>query len=144
MIKKCLSILCCFVIMLSVLSGCNSADPISELTFLFNSDNPADFKDEQLLFINEDFENLVLNATLKVEGSAVKIEVIENATGTILWRGDYIENADFQIELSDLKAENEYKLRLETTLTEKVKLTVTSDVKLVKDKEKPERYKIEK
>jgi len=46
--------------------------------------------------------------------------------------------------LYNLKAHTEYLLEIEATQSKKVNLLITSDSKLVKDKETPEKYLIEK
>lgn len=89
-------------------------------------------------------EKLELNAKLKVDSGNVTIQILDISSNDVIWKESYNENSNFKIELNNLKADSEYLLKISTAQSKKVTLTITSKEKLIKDKEKPEKYNIEK
>ena len=128
------------------LSACNANSTVSETTISFSFDTSAvaNFSDEKTIYINDDLDKLRLNAELKMDSGDATIQVLKTATNEVVWSGSSKEDSSFEIELSDIKANSAYLLKIETTQSKKVSLVITSDVKLIETKEKPEKQIIEK
>lgn len=128
------------------LSACNANSTVSEtkISFSFDTSTAANSSDEKTIYINDDMDKLKLNAELKIDSGDANIQVLNTANNEVVWDGNYKEDSNFEIELSDIKANSAYLLKIETTQSKKVRLIITSDVKLVENKEKPEKYIIEK
>ena len=126
-------------------SGCgqNVASGTS-MEFSFNTGTPADSNDEKTIYIYKDMEKLELNAKLTVDSGNVTVQVLDNSSNETVWNHSYNENTNFKIELTDLKADSEYLLKITAVQSKKVNLTITTEEKLVKDKDKPNKYNIEK
>lgn len=108
--------------------------------FSFNTGTPADSNDEKTIYIYKDMEKLELNARLTVDSGNVTVQVLDNSSDETVWNHSYNENTNFKIELTDLKADSEYLLKITTVQSKKVNLTITTEEKLVKDKDKPNKY----
>lgn len=124
-----------------VLSACNTS--ATEMQFSFNTSAAADSKDSKAIYINNDMDKLELDAILKIGSGKVTIQVIDTLTNEVIWIKYADKDSAFKIELLELKADREYLLVIEAFQSKEVKCTITTDVKLIKDKEKPDRYKIE-
>ena len=134
------------LIALFSLSACNTNSIVSEtkISFSFDTSAAANSSDEKTIYVNDDMDQLKLNAELKMDSGNATIQVLNTATNEVVWSGNYKEDSNFEIELSDIKANSAYLLKIETTQSKKVSLIITSDVKLIETKEKPEKQIIEK
>ncbi len=134
------------LIALFSLSACNTNSIVSEtkISFSFDTSAAANSSDEKTIYVNDDMDQLKLNAELKMDSGNATIQVLNTATNEVVWSGNYKEDSNFEIELSDIKANSAYLLKIETTQSKKVSLIITSDVKLVETKETPEKQIIEK
>lgn len=134
------------LIALFSLSACNTNSIVSEtkISFSFDTSAAANSSDEKTIYVNDDMDQLKLNAELKMDSGDATIQVLNTATNEVVWSGNYKEASNFEIELSDIKANSAYLLKIETTQSKKVSLIITSDVKLVETKETPEKQIIEK
>ena len=72
------------------------------------------------------------------------VQVLDTSSNETVWDHSYNENTNFKIELTDLKTDSEYLLKLTIEQSKKVNLAITTEEKLVKDKDKPNKYNIEK
>ena len=134
------------LIALFSLSACNTNSIVSEtkISFSFDTSTAANSSDEKKIYIHDDMDQLKLNAELKIDSGDATIQVLNTANNEVVWDGNYKEDSNFEIELSDIKANSAYLLKIETTQSKKVSLIITSDVKLsdvklVETKEKPEK-----
>ena len=134
-------ILFLFIVILT-LSSCTANG--TKMEFSFNTGSPSNSIDVKTIYINNDMDKLVLNAELKIDSGDAIVKILSVFDNEVIWNGSYQEDSNFIIELLDLEENSEYLLKVETTQSKKVSLIVTSDDKLVKDKEKPEKYIIEK
>ena len=134
------------LIALFSLSACNTNSIVSEtkISFSFDTSAAANSSDEKKIYIHDDMDQLKLNAELKIDSGDATIQVLNTANNEVVWDGNYKEDSNFEIELSDIKANSAYLLKIETTQSKKVSLIITSDVKLVETKETPEKQIIEK
>ncbi len=141
---KCLKPFMAIVLLAATLlcGACSGSYSATSLFFSFDTSDPADSGGEKILYINNGMEKLVLNAELKVDSGNVSLQVTDTATNDVIWNGEYSKDANFTIELNDLKANREYLLAIRAVQSRKVTLQVTSNTKLVKDKEKPDKYNI--
>ncbi|MCI8380083.1 MAG: hypothetical protein HFH72_16525 [Lachnospiraceae bacterium] len=73
----------------------------------------------------------------------VTIQVLDTSSNETIWNQSYNENTNFKIELTDLKADSEYLLQITTVQSKKVTLTITTEEKRIKDKDKSDKYNIE-
>lgn len=129
------------LIALFSLSACNTNSIVSEtkISFSFDTSTAANSSDEKKIYIHDDMDQLKLNAELKIDSGDATIQLLNTANNEVVWDGNYKEDSNFEIELSDIKANSAYLLKIETTQSKKVSLIITSDVKLVETKEKPEK-----
>ncbi|MDD2993006.1 MAG: hypothetical protein PHG73_05610 [Pygmaiobacter sp.] len=116
----------------------------TKISFSFDTSTAANSSDEKTIYIHDDMDQLKLNAELKIDSGDATIQVLNTANNEVVWDGNYKEDSNFEIELSDIKANSAYLLKIETTQSKKVSLIITSDVKLsdvkfVENKEKPEK-----
>ena len=134
------------LIALFSLSACNTNSIVSEtkISFSFDTSTAANSSDEKKIYIHDDMDQLKLNAELKIDSGDATIQLLNTANNEVVWDGNYKEDSNFEIELSDIKANSAYLLKIETTQSKKVSLIITSDVKLVETKETPEKQIIEK
>lgn len=139
---KRLNLLLLFLIILS-LTACSSGSG-TRMEFSFNTKTPADSYDEKFIYTNEDMDLLILNAELKIDTGEVTIQVQEISNDEIVWSENFNKDTSFSIELTDIKADSEYLINIQSTQSQKVNLVITSNYKLVQNKEKPERYSIDK
>lgn len=130
------AILVLLMAMFSV-SACNASG--TKIEFTFNTSSPANSSDEKIIYLNNDIDKLVLNAALKIDSGDAIVQVL-SADDELLWSGNYQKDSDFIIELNDVKANNEYLLKIETTQSKEASLIVTSNKILVKEKEKPDKF----
>lgn len=115
----------------------------TSMEFSFNTGTPADSHDEKTIYICKGMEKLELNAKLTVDSGNVTVQVVDTSSNETVWNHSYDENTNFKIELIDLKADSEYLLKITIVQSEKVNLAITTDEKLVKDKDKPDKYNIQ-
>lgn len=130
------------LIIISPLSACNVNG--TKIEFSFNTSSPSNSSNEKTIYIKNDMDKLELNFELKIDSGNAIIQVLNASNNEVLWNNSYQEDSKFKIELNDIKADSEYLFKIETTQSKKVKLIITSNSKLVRDKEKPGKYIIEK
>lgn len=134
-----------FAILISLCSCSLFDNSATQMVFSFDTNEPSNYSsDSKILYINEDIEKLELNAELKTDSEDVTVQVID-FNDEIIWSENYNNNSNFKIELFDLKSESEYLLKVEARTSKNLKLTVTSETKLVKNKEKsdkPNKYNV--
>jgi len=124
-------------------SACDTSG--AKMEFSFSSDKPSNYSyDEKTLYINEDMETLTMYGNLKVDSGQVSVHVVRKADEQSLWQNNYTKDSSFEILLANLNAGDEYVLQVTTTESKKVKLIVTSNAKMVPDKEKPEKMNVKK
>lgn len=131
------------ILMIAALALCAcGSENITSYTIMesqFGTSVPTDSSDEKIIYINEDMDRLLLKARLKIDCGSATIQVIDLANDAVIWSEDFTEDSNFDMELVGLKAQSEYFLNVQSVQSKDVYLTVTSDEKLVKNKEKPER-----
>lgn len=136
-----LFVLSTMLISLSACSSNTSSD--TSMVFSFSTSTPATSNDEKIIYINNDIEKLILDCKLKVDSGDVIVQIVNATNEEVVWEDSYSKDADFKIEMSDLKEKSEFLLKIHANQSKEVTLTITSDTKLVEDKVKPERYNIE-
>lgn len=119
-----------------LLTGCGKEQTI--LSFSFQTAEPYCSKEEKILCFPESYDNMTLDARLSIDTGSVFIQV-SNAEGDAVWSNTYEKSGSFQIELKGIAADEEYLLTVSADQTKRMELQVISPVKLVKEKEKPER-----
>jgi len=128
---------------LLMLSACTAGgDSISTITL--EATDMAEYNNEKYITINEDMDELTLDGELQVLAGKFTIEVIDTANDTALWQESFDANANFIITLDDVQAGAEYRIKIHGEDVNQFKLFIKSDVKLVPDKEKPEKYSAQK
>lgn len=130
---KHISILVLFVLAL-LFTGCG--DKNTNIAFSFDTSEPQDSVDKKVIYFNEDYDNVVLNAKLQMDSGKVLMEITGPNDRTV-WEASFEESGKYRIELSGVAADEEYILNLRTEQTKKMTLNISSSVKLVMDKEKP-------
>ena len=124
-----------FVFIVALLfSGC--AGKSTNLVFSFNTSTPYDSQEEKTIYFNEAHDKITLEAELEINEGSVSVYVYDSNNEAV-WSGTYDESGNFQIELKNITADEEYKLEIQTNQTKKVVLNISSWEKLVKSKDKP-------
>jgi hypothetical protein len=125
-------------ISLCVMSGCGSGDTESVLKISVHTSEPTDTYNEKEIVISDYRARLELDASLKMEGDSVEIQVVDEETNEVIWSKQYVHDTEFLIGLSNVKANSKYLLVVGTKQTQKVELTLSSDQKLIRDIIKPQ------
>lgn len=124
-----------FVFIVALLfSGC--AGKSTNLVFSFNTSTPYDSQEEKTIYFNKAHDKITLDAELEINEGSVSVFVYDSNNKAV-WSGTYDESGNFQIELKNITADEEYKLEIQTNQTKKVVLNISSWEKLVKSKDKP-------
>lgn len=131
------------VLLLLLLASCSTASSTTDMKFSYSTSNPADSSDTKSLYFNEDMALVELQADLKIDSGSA-IVTIANPDGRETKSELYTKDAQFSISLTDIKADTECQLTFETVQTKNATLTITSDVKMVKNPEKPDRFEMQK
>lgn len=131
-------VVCCIMscIMMFSFMGCNMNKSTTALAFLFHTSKLADSSDEKVIYFNDSYEKLNLDAKLKIDAGSILVEIISPENNEIVWSNTYEEDSEFKIELENIIANSEYKIRVQTKQSKNISLEINSSVKLVKDKEK--------
>ena len=108
-----------------------------EMTRDYSDSNP--FINEKLFYVSTDIDSVDFDVDFHMEGESGLLEIADNETKEVIWNKEWSENVDdkFTISLSDLEKDKEYVIRLTCTEVENAKLVMTSDSRLVKEREKP-------
>lgn len=125
------------MLVMLVLAGC--ANKTSRWEFSFSTKEPSDSYKEKMLYINQDADVLEIDADLKIDSGQVKIVVLDQQTGKAVYTSTHSQDETFMIRLENVRAGQVYSLQVTATGTKDMKLILTSDAKMVQDKEKPER-----
>lgn len=115
-------------------SGC--AGKSTNLVFSFNTSTPYDSQEEKTIYFNEAHDKITLDAKLEIDEGSVSVYVYDSNNEAV-WSSTYEESGNFQIELTNIAADEEYKLEIQTNQTKKAALNISSWEKLVKIKDKP-------
>ncbi len=137
--KKVLPLL--IIIPLLIIYGCNAPNQnsILEMSMNKNYDTQDPFIHEKLIYVSEDTDSLKLNVSLQFEGEGCLMEIADNETKEVIWEDSWENKANttFPISLSNIGKDKEYVVRLTGTKVINAKAVITSDNKLVKEREKP-------
>ncbi|MDE6411418.1 MAG: hypothetical protein K2L02_02650 [Clostridia bacterium] len=134
--KAFITILACLMAILALtLTACgdNKGETVLELTY-----RNSDCAEEKSIYFNEDYESVTLNAKIEVEDGLAKMQILDKQEDKVVWEKTADKTEDFDIELKNVVANTEYYFHLEVEHAKYIHLLVTSPVKLVKNKEKPE------
>lgn len=124
-----------FVFIVALLfSGC--AGKSTNLVFSFNTSTPYDSQEEKAIYFNEAHDKITLDAKLEISEGSVSVYVYDSNNEAV-WSGTYDESGNYQIELKNITADEEYRLEIQTNQTKKAELNISSWEKLVKSKDKP-------
>lgn len=123
------------LVMASIFAGCNSQS--SDIVFSFNTSTPYDSCSEKAICFNEDYESVILNADILIDSGSLRIQVLDSE-GNAIFNEEYNQNGKYDIALKDISADGDYLVKVQTEQTKNAELNISSSVKLVKDKEKPE------
>ena len=131
-----ISILVCVMVVLALcFTACDYTKSETVLEFTIRNSEGSEEKD---IFFNEDYESVTLNAKFEIKDGTAKMQIFDEQNNQVVWKKTSDKTENFDIELKDVNANTEYVFRLETDQSEYVHLLITSSVKLVKNKEKPE------
>ncbi|MCL2575329.1 MAG: DUF4624 family lipoprotein [Defluviitaleaceae bacterium] len=120
------------------LGACSQSYP-TFMSFSFSTSAPADSVREKIIYINSNIDSLRLNAKLQMDFGTVYIQILSIDDEEVIWSNSYEDDSSFIIELSNLEANSEYLIRIDTIQSQRVQLSITSDSKLVEAREKPDR-----
>lgn len=132
-------IICAFLACI-FMTACVNAEHNTRFEFNFNDSQGNDFSEQKSIYINESKDELVLNASLKIDGGKAEIEVIGSDSQAVN-SFSYEKDADFDIVLNDVQDGQEYIISVKAEQTNKISLVVNASEKLVRDKEKTNKEK---
>ena len=134
--KTFMAMLACLMAILALtLTACGDGKSETVLELTYRNSNCSD---EKSLYFNEDYESITLNAKIEVEEGLVKMQILDKQNNKVVWEKTSDKTEDFDIELKNVVADSEYFFQVEVEQIKYMHLLITSPVKLVKDKEKPE------
>ena len=117
------------------LTACGDGKGETVLEFTCNN---SEFSDEKSIYFNEEFDSLILTADFEIQDATATMQIRDKQNNHIIWEKSTNNTEKFNIELKDIVANTEYFFHIEVEETKYMHLLITSPVKLVKDKEKPE------
>ena len=133
-------IICAFLACI-FMTACVNAEHNTRFEFNFNDSQGNDFSEQKSIYINESKDELVLNASLKIDGGKAEVEVISSDSKESVSSFSYESDADFDIILKDVQEGQEYVISVKAEQTKNVNLVVSASEKLVQNKEKPSKEK---
>ena len=134
----------CFILILIVvaLTSCDSSTAKTiikmELTESYDTSDP--FVNEKLIYVSTDIDTLDLDIAFQMKGESGILEIADNDTEQVFWSEEWngdVDKTNFTISLDNLEKEKEYVIRFIGTKIDYAKIEVTSENKLVKEREKP-------
>lgn len=134
---------CLILFLISAVSAsCNrsTAKTIIEIELTENYDTSDPFIYEKLIYVSDDINILDLDISIQIKGKRSSLEIADNETGQVFWSKEWNGNVDktnFTISLDTLEKDKEYVIRFTGTKINYAKVVVTSENKLVKEREKP-------
>lgn len=131
----------CSLLACVFMTACGNTEHNTQFEFNFNDSQRNDFSRQKSIYINESKDELVLNASLKIDGGKAEIEVIGSDSKETVNSFSYEKDADFDIVLKDVQEGQEYIISVKAEQTNKISLVVNASEKLVRDKEKPNKEK---
>lgn len=133
----------CFILFLvvAVLTSCNSstAKTIIEMELTESSDTLDPFVDKKIM-LSDDIDTLDLDIAFQMKGESGILEIADNETGQVFWSEEWngdVDKMNFKISLDNLEKEKEYVIRFTGTKINYAKIVITSENKLVQDRERP-------
>ena len=134
--KTFLTILACLMAILTLtLTACSEGKGETVLEFTCKN---SEFSDEKSIYINKEFDSLVLSADFEIQDATATMQILDKQNNQVVWEKTTSNTEKFDIELKNIDANTEYFFCIEVGQTKYMHLLITSPVKLVKDKEKPE------
>lgn len=136
------TVMFCIVLLLLGCSDHNntSASFKTEMEIVEDYDDTDPFIDERLFYVTDNIESLKLDISFQIESENSILEVLDNETDEVLWRAELQDNENDKIivPLKSLKKNKEYVIKFTGTKIKHVKIIISSDNKLIKEKAKPE------
>lgn len=132
-------------IMLFSLSACTNSSSqtqfVMEMEMSEGYDENQPFINEKLFTVSENVESLELSTTFELVGETATLKIFDRETEAILFEQDTwntnVDKTNFIITLDNLEKDREYVIQLTCENIEYVKLVITSENSLIKEKEKP-------
>lgn len=131
----------CALLACIFMTACGNAKNNTQFEFNFNNSQGNDFSKQKSIYTNESKDELILNASLKINQGKVTVEILDSNTSESLSSCSYESNADFDIILKDVQKGQEYIISVKAEQTKNVNLVVSASEKLVQNKEKPSKEK---
>lgn len=132
-IRKCL----CAILACSFMTACGNTELYTRFEFSFSDSSGNDFSDQKSIYANESKDELILNASLKIDEGKATVEIFDSDTNESVCSCSYENNVDFDIILKDVRKGQEYIISVKAEQTKNVNLIVSASEKLVRNKEKP-------
>ena len=127
----------CALFACSLMAACGNSAFTTRFEFSFGDSGGNYFSDEKSIYINESKEELILSASLKIDGGKAAVDILDADTNEPVNSFSYESSADFDIVLKNVQEGQEYIISVKAEQTKKIDLVVSSPEKLVKNKEKP-------
>lgn len=118
------------------MTACGNAGLYTRFEFTFNDRDGNDFSDQKSIYVNESKDELILNASLKIDEGKATVEILNSDTNESVSGCSYESDADFDIILKDVRKGQEYIIYVKAEQTKNVNLVVSASEKLVQNKEK--------
>lgn len=141
-------IVICFVLcfMMLFLPACSNeaakASTVIEMELTDSYDDSDPFINEKLIYVSGDIDTLTFDVSFEMEGESGVLEIVNRETDQVLWDQTWNGNVDepqFTIALENLEKEKEYVIRFAGTQINHAKIVMTSESKLVEERERPAR-----
>lgn len=113
---------------------------ILEMELTENYDTVDPFINEKLIYVSDDVDSLELNVSFQMEGESGALEIADNETKEVLWSKMWNSSTDktaFTISLNSIGKEKEYVVRFTGNKINYAKIVLSSENKLVKERERP-------
>lgn len=129
----CLSVLTFFV-------GCSKANTVIKMEIGQNYDYSEPYINEKLFYVQKDIDHLQLFVSINAQAENIILEIANNESGEAIYSEQFtgnLINAKSTIDLYSLLSSEEYVIRLVGTGVSNVKIVITSDSSLVRERERP-------
>lgn len=133
--KKAIYVIVFTFVTILLFIGCNGKS--TNIAFSFNTSTPYNSSGEKTIRFNEDFESVTLKTDIQIDTGYLLIQVCDS-DNNVVFSEKYTSNGQYDINLKNITANNDYIIKVQTEQTKKVEMEISSSIKLVKDKEKPE------
>lgn len=130
------------VLLVVLFTSCNNKEAKTTLE-IESSENSVTSKAsiyEKLIYVSDNIDTLNLDVSFQMKGKTGTLEILDNETEQSIWNDTWnsdVDKVEFTISLENLEKEKNYIIRFTGIEVSYVKIIMTSESSLIKEREKP-------